>query len=104
MRLGWQWRQHSFALITPPTVLSSDDETNRIDTIHQAARLYCYARAIITDCAESLASEWHLTEPQVAKVMEAFRSLVSCPVRCHALEQPPLAHQCPCHHACSSRS
>ncbi len=60
----------------PDTVLSRDDEAARLDTIQRALRLHAHARAVITDCAGPLAAEWHMSEAQVGKVMDALGSVV----------------------------
>ena len=60
----------------PDTVLSRDDEAARLDTIQRAFRLHAHARAVITYCAAPLAAEWHMSEAQVCKVMDALGSVV----------------------------
>ena len=63
----------------PDTVLSRDDEAARLDTsdtTQRAFRLHAHARAVITDCAAPLAAEWHMSEAQVCKVMDALGSVV----------------------------
>ena len=55
---------------------SRDDEAARLDTIQRALRLHAHARAVVTDCAGPLATDWHLSELQVQKVLEAFASVV----------------------------
>ena len=58
------------------TASSRDDEAARLDTIQRALRLHAHARAVVTDCAGPLATDWHLSELQVQKVLEAFASVV----------------------------
>ena len=60
----------------PATVLSRDDESHRLDTIQHAARLYAHARAAISDCAEPMATEWHMSESQIRIVRDALGSVV----------------------------
>jgi hypothetical protein len=48
----------------------------RSDAVRRALRLYLHARAVITDCAEPLATEWRLLESQLGKVLQAFKSVV----------------------------
>jgi hypothetical protein len=57
-------------------VLSRDDEATRLDTIQRAFRLHSPARAVITDCAGPLAAEWHKSEAQINKVLDALGSVV----------------------------
>jgi hypothetical protein len=60
----------------PDTVLSRDDEAARLDTIQRVFRLHAHARAVITDYAGPLLAEWHMSEAQVNKVMDALGSVV----------------------------
>jgi hypothetical protein len=49
-----------------------EDAESRAKAVRLALRLYSHARAIILDCAEPLALEWKLSEPQIGKVRQAF--------------------------------
>jgi hypothetical protein len=62
----------------PVSVLSRDDEAARLDSIMLASRLHSHARAVITDCAGPLAEEWHMSEAQINKVLDASGSVVGC--------------------------
>jgi hypothetical protein len=53
--------------------LSRDDEVALLDTIQRALRL---RTAVLTDCAGLPATEWHMSEAQIQKVLEAFGSVV----------------------------
>jgi hypothetical protein len=53
-----------------------EDAESRAEAVRRALRLYSHARAIISDCAEPLAVEWKLSEPQIGKVLQAFESVV----------------------------
>jgi hypothetical protein len=60
----------------PVMVLSRDDEAAQLDTIQRAFRLHSHARAVITDCAGPLAAEWHKSEAQINKVLDALGLVV----------------------------
>jgi hypothetical protein len=53
-----------------------EDAEARSDAVQCAVCLHSHARAIISDCAEPLAAEWKLSEPQHGKVLQAFESVV----------------------------
>ena len=58
------------------TALTSEDEQARLDTIASAQRLHGLARAVLSDCAGPLVSEWHMSAGQVQQVQEALGSVV----------------------------
>jgi VIT1/CCC1 family predicted Fe2+/Mn2+ transporter len=55
---------------------TNEDAESRAEAVRCALRLYSHALAIISDCAEPLAVEWKLSEPQIGKVRQAFESVV----------------------------
>ena len=44
----------------PRPALTYEDESHRLDSIPRSLRLHPHARAVLTDCAGPLASEWML--------------------------------------------
>ena len=61
---------------SPATALTREDEQHRLDTIERALRLYSHARAVLSDCAGPLASEWFLSPEQIQTVNQTLGSVV----------------------------
>jgi len=57
------------------SVLSREDEAARLGVIQRALRLHAHSRAVLSDCAGPLSTEWHLSCDQIRKVMAAFGSV-----------------------------
>ena len=55
---------------------SHEDAEAHSEAVRRVLRLHSHAHAIISDCAEPLAAEWKLSEPQIGKVRQAFKSVV----------------------------
>ena len=62
---------------SPATALTREDEQHRLDTLERALRLYSHARAVLSDCAGPLASEWFLSPEQIQTVNQTLGSVVS---------------------------